>query len=108
VSTAGFFATDKDIVERVKQAAEDAHENFWHMPLNDEHRGNNKSKWGADICNLPSSRFGGASSAAAFLEAFIEDERPWFHMDIAGPGIFNEKETGGFGAKTLLYLVHNL
>jgi len=96
------------MVERVNKAAEDAFENFWQMPLNDEHRANNKSKWGADICNLPASRFGGSPSAAAFLEAFIEDNRPWVHMDISGPANFNEKEQGGFGAKTLLYLINNL
>lgn len=106
--TAGFFAPDNNMVKLVQKASKDAFEAFWHMPLNNEHRTMIKSKWGADISNSPGIRFGGASQAAAFLENFIEDNRPWAHLDIAGPAIFNEKEQQGFGAKTLLYLINNL
>lgn len=36
----------------------------------------------ADIANQATVRDGGASSAAAFLGAFVEDAR-WAHLDIA-------------------------
>ncbi|BCD62020.1 leucyl aminopeptidase [Nitratiruptor sp. YY08-26] len=49
----------------------------------------------ADICNISSSRYGGAITAALFLREFIEDNKrdKWLHLDIAGPA-FVEKEWG--------------
>ncbi len=49
----------------------------------------------ADICNISSSRYGGAITAALFLNEFIEDKYKdkWIHLDIAGPA-FVEKEWG--------------
>ena len=75
------------------------------MPINDEHRDSIKGKYGADISNMGKDRWGGSSQAAAFLERFIEDGRPWAHIDIAGPAIYGPSENGdatGFGAKLLL------
>ena len=101
-STGGLFATDKQEVKKWKEASADSFEPMWPMPVNDEYREAIKGKYGADISNLGDSRWGGAGHAAAFLEAFVEDERPWAHLDIAGPGIFGEKEAPGFGARLLL------
>ncbi|SMC09445.1 leucyl aminopeptidase [Nitratiruptor tergarcus] len=49
----------------------------------------------ADICNISSSRYGGAITAALFLREFIEEDKrdKWLHLDIAGPA-FVEKEWG--------------
>ncbi len=49
----------------------------------------------ADICNISSSRYGGAITAALFLNEFIEEKYKdrWIHLDIAGPA-FVEKEWG--------------
>jgi leucyl aminopeptidase len=41
----------------------------------------------ADLNNKGSTRYGGASQAAAFLEKFIEKETKWAHLDIAGPAM---------------------
>ena len=43
----------------------------------------------ADIKNVGEGRWGGAITAAKFLEQFVGD-RPWIHCDIAGPS-FAEK-----------------
>ncbi|CAM3321780.1 leucyl aminopeptidase [Helicobacter labetoulli] len=58
----------------------------------------------ADVCNVGSSRYGGAISAGLFLSEFIRDEykEKWLHIDIAGPA-YVEKEwdinpSGGSGA----------
>ncbi len=55
----------------------------------------------ADISNISSSRYGGAITAALFLDNFIKDEykQKWLHIDIAGPA-YIEKEWGynQFGA----------
>lgn len=47
----------------------------------------------ADICNVSSTRYGGAISAGMFLGEFIrkENEDKWLHLDIAGPA-YVEKE----------------
>lgn len=49
----------------------------------------------ADICNISSSRYGGAITAALFLSEFIEEKNKdkWIHLDIAGPA-YVEKEWG--------------
>jgi hypothetical protein len=81
------------------------------MPLNDEHRESIKGKYGADISNLGDCRWGGSCHAAAFLEKFIENDRPWAHLDIAGPVTFGKSENSdatGFGAKLLLSFIASL
>lgn len=47
----------------------------------------------ADVCNVGSSRYGGAISAGLFLSEFIREEfkQKWLHIDIAGPA-YVEKE----------------
>lgn len=49
----------------------------------------------ADISNCSSSRYGGAITAAMFLDEFIYDEnkQKWAHLDIAGPA-YVEKSWG--------------
>ena len=107
-TTAGFFAPSDEFASDIKKAAEQSFEDFWQLPLNDEHRNAVKGSFGGDITNCAKERFGGACVAAAFLEHFVEEDRPWAHLDIAGPAIFNEAEQQGFGAKLLTYLINNL
>jgi len=49
----------------------------------------------ADICNISSSRYGGAITAGLFLDKFIYEENKdkWLHLDIAGPS-YVEKSWG--------------
>jgi leucyl aminopeptidase len=63
----------------------------------------------ADIKNTGGSRYGGAISAAKFLEEFVAGV-PWVHLDIAGPA-WADKESatrsaGGTGCfvRTLIEL----
>ncbi|MBX7490259.1 leucyl aminopeptidase [Helicobacter turcicus] len=55
----------------------------------------------ADLCNIPSSRYGSAISAGMFLGEFVAQElqQKWLHLDIAGPA-YVEKAWGvnPFGA----------
>lgn len=102
--TAGLFCHDDDMLQAIKDSAEYSDEPVWHLPLNDEHREVMKGQHGTDLDNFGSSSWGGACRAAAFLEAFIEDKRPWAHLDIAGPAIFKDGDQSGYGAKLLLAL----
>ncbi|MCE3046497.1 leucyl aminopeptidase [Helicobacter kayseriensis] len=47
----------------------------------------------ADVCNVSSSRYGGAITAGLFLAEFVRKEyqHKWLHLDIAGPA-YIEKE----------------
>lgn len=49
----------------------------------------------ADVCNIGSARYGGAITAALFLDHFIEEDykHKWLHLDIAGPA-YVEKSWG--------------
>lgn len=55
----------------------------------------------ADLCNIPSSRYGSAISAGMFLGEFVAESltQKWLHLDIAGPA-YVEKAWGvnPFGA----------
>ena len=59
----------------------------------------------ADISNIGKTPYGGASTAAQFLNRFIENDLPWAHLDIAGVTWFNyskglnSKGASGFGVK---------
>lgn len=49
----------------------------------------------ADVCNIASTRYGGAITAGMFLSEFIDEHHQdkWAHIDIAGPA-FVEQEWG--------------
>ena len=84
----GLFANDQKLADRLIAAADNAGERVWRLPLLDEYRDNLKSDV-ADLNNV-GPRGGGAITAALFLKEFA-GERPWAHLDIAGPA-FVEKD----------------
>ena len=82
-----------------------AGERVWQLPLIDEYREHLKSDV-ADLNNV-GPRGGGAITAGLFLKEFAGD-RPWAHLDIAGPA-FIEKDTPlapkggtGYAVRTIL------
>lgn len=77
----GLFGNDEGWTKRVVQAAKDAGEQMWPMPLGPEYTKMLDSTV-ADLANI-GPRWGGAVTAAAFLEHFA-DKTPWVHLDIAG------------------------
>jgi leucyl aminopeptidase len=84
----GLFSNDEPLAERLLAAAEHAGERVWRLPLIDEYREHLKSDV-ADLNNV-GPRGGGAITAGLFLKEFA-GERPWAHLDIAGPA-FVEKD----------------
>jgi len=77
----GVFANDDEFYDRFKAAAEQSGEKMWRLPVTDEYLEMTKSSI-ADLMNT-GGRWGGASTAAAFLKEFAENT-PWIHLDIAG------------------------
>ena len=106
--TSAIFSNDDAFGAEVKAAADAAGEDMWPLPLNKKLRSMLKSPV-ADMKNV-GERWGGAITAALFLEEFA-GETKWVHLDIAGPS-FSEKPDGhitkggtGVGVTTLLTVV---
>lgn len=102
---AGMFTNDDKLAGDLVSAGDAAGELLWRMPLAKEYKDWIKSPV-ADIKNL-GRPFGGAITAALFLEEFISKAR-WAHLDIAGTA-FADGDSGhirkggvGFGVRTLL------
>ena len=102
---AGLFCNSEDLYQRILTASDRAGEKFWRLPLDDEYGKEIKSEI-ADIKNM-GSRWGGAITAAKFLQEFIGDT-PWCHIDMAGVDLFREgreaKGATGFGVRTFVAL----
>ncbi|MFH0863933.1 MAG: leucyl aminopeptidase [Candidatus Gottesmanbacteria bacterium] len=109
---AGLFSKDNNLIEKIKVAADTAGEKIWPMPLEKTYKELIKSSV-ADLKNVSGKRYGGAITAALFLEEFVGNI-PWAHIDIAGPA-WEEKGNDliprggtGFGVRTILNFLQNL
>lgn len=81
--TAGLMTNDSVLCDKVAEAAEIEGEWVWELPMFDFFDEQVKSKV-ADLKNVGDGRWGGAITAAKFLEQFV-GKTPWVHIDIAGP-----------------------
>ncbi|MCW5965250.1 MAG: leucyl aminopeptidase [Bryobacterales bacterium] len=103
----GLFSNNDAFSAQISEAAKAAGERFWPMPLDDEYKEYLKSDF-ADIANI-GGRWGGACTAAKFLEEFAGDT-PWAHLDIAGtawlenPKPYMPKGPTGVAVKTFVEL----
>ena len=79
----GFFTKNKSLAKKIQVAGEETGERLWQLPLTKEHTADIQSPL-ADVANISSSRGAGSSTAAAFLEHFVDKDIPWAHFDIAG------------------------
>ncbi len=107
-ANAGVFANDDALYDRFAKATGKAGEKMWRLPVNDEYLDMTRSSI-ADLVNT-GGRWGGASTAAAFLREFAEDT-PWLHLDIAGTAWMEEakpwiaKGPSGIAVRSLIELV---
>ena len=85
---AGIFTNDQACCDALATAARSVGEPVWQLPMDADYGDQIKSDV-ADIKNVGDGRWGGAITAAKFLERFVGDV-PWTHVDIAGPA-FAEK-----------------
>ena len=104
---AGLWGNNEKLLVDIEKSASNAAERVWRMPLQSEYKELLKSHI-ADIKNISGGRWGGAITAALFLEEFVDNVN-WVHLDIAGPA-YNEKDTplgvqggAGFGVRLLLH-----
>jgi leucyl aminopeptidase len=78
----GLMANDEALAAELLDAAAEAGEPTWRLPLPPEYRKDIESDL-ADLKNV-GDRYGGALFAGLFLQEFV-DGLPWAHLDIAGP-----------------------
>lgn len=78
----GAFTNDQPWCDKVLAAAKSTGEDVWQLPMWDLYEDLIKGDIG-DIKNT-GGRWGGAISAARFLQHFVGN-KPWVHLDIAGP-----------------------
>jgi leucyl aminopeptidase len=105
---AGLFSNDNAFAEAVQSACRTTGERAWRLPLDDDYKEGLKSNV-ADFKNV-GGKWGGAVTAAKFLEQFVGETR-WTHLDIAGPSWVDTegstRDAGGTGCfvRTLVALI---
>ncbi len=100
--TAGLMSNDESWLATVRKAADDCGELAWPLPMFPFFSEQIKSEI-ADIKNIGDGRWGGAITAAKFLEEFV-DKVPWTHIDIAGPSYLDKPKPWCDGGATGLYV----
>jgi len=90
----GLFANDQQLADEVREAADDAWDRVWQMPLWEEYQEQLRSNF-ADFANI-GGRPGGSITAASFLARFTRKQR-WAHLDIAGTAWRSGREKGSTG-----------
>ena len=105
--TAGLFSNTQKQADKILKMSNEAGEKIWQLPLDEDLRPSIDSNI-ADIKNSASTRYGGATTAAMFLQFFVDKNIPWSHIDIAGPAYIDSKRNWlapgatGFGVMTLI------
>lgn len=108
----GAITNNQEFFDEVKEASEEAGESIWQMPGHGAFAKRNKSKV-ADLSNA-GERGGGMMSAGEFVGAFVANDTPWVHLDIAGSAWLNGAREyyteGGTGihVRTLTLLLGDL
>jgi leucyl aminopeptidase len=103
---AGLMTNDQPWCDALKAAADTCGEPVWQLPMFAEYGEQIRSEV-ADIKNVGDGRWGGAITAAKFLEEFVQG-KPWIHIDIAGPAFLEGAKPwldaggSGFGVRTLV------
>ncbi len=100
---AGLFCNHDLLSDMLFEAGREQNDLCWPMPLFQNYRNQLKSQF-ADMSNCSDSGYGGAISAALFLESFV-GRLPWAHLDIFAwkdgvSGPFSE--AGGSGQSVLM------
>ena len=80
---AGLFGDDRTTAA-IAAASETSGEMMWRLPIIEERREAVRDSKIADLLQSDWVRFGSSLYAAAFLAEFVGD-KPWAHVDIAGP-----------------------
>ena len=90
----GLFANDQRLADEISEAADEAWDRVWQMPLWEDYQEQLRSNF-ADFANI-GGRPGGSITAACFLARFTREMR-WAHLDIAGTAWKSGRDKGSTG-----------
>lgn len=94
--TGAVMTNNEGLSGQFLQAAGEAGDSLWPMPLPEELRASLDSPV-ADMANI-GDKMGGMLVAGLFLREFVPSDLPWLHVDIAGPS-YNVHEPHGYTPK---------
>jgi len=93
----GIWTSDDNLANELNNASKLTGDKSWRMPMEKSYNAQLESKI-ADISNL-GTPYGGAITAALFLQNFVDKKKPFAHIDIAGPVWDDNTGATGFGTK---------
>lgn len=109
----GLFSNNDKLAQELIEAGKKVGEKYWAFPMDEEYADMIKSDL-ADIANIGRpEREAGSITGAKFIEAGIEGNIPWVHLDIAGTAWDSKAQpyravgATGVGIKTLVELLAN-
>ena len=76
-----FFCNQSGMPEAITAAMKPVEDPLWNLPLHSPYRDLLNSKV-ADLSNISSGSYGGAITAALFLQEFVKPDVPWIHIDV--------------------------
>ena len=91
----GLMSNDDTLAASLQQTGDWTYDRLWRLPLSEEYDEQLKSNF-ADMANI-GGRPAGTITAGQFLARFIEDDRPWAHLDIAGTAWVSGDKKGATG-----------
>ncbi len=103
---AGMMGNHQGLQDQLQSRAKESGELVWPLPMDGFFSEQIAGKI-ADIKNVGDGRWGGAITAAKFLEEFVGDT-PWVHFDIAGPAFYDSPKpwldagATGFFVRTMI------
>lgn len=110
LKVAGIFSNRENELWKYKELGDKTGDHVWPMPVINEYQYYLQSNT-ADFSNMSSSKFGGAITAALYLNNFIQEEKKWIHIDMANT-VRPWREIGyyvsgasGFGVRLLTELI---
>ena len=88
---AAMFCNQAQLSQSLLEISQTVRDPIWSLPLYQPYQEFLESPF-ADVCNSSSSPYGGAITAALFLQRFVDANISWLHFDMMA---WNEKEKPG-------------
>lgn len=109
---AGMFANHDGLADLALESGALTGDPAWRLPLWDNYKMQLRSSF-ADLANASDSGFGGAISAALFLQRFIKHQVPWLHFDLycwtdRAAGALGDVGGNGQGVQMMIHLLENI
>lgn len=76
-----YFSNNDELAEQLQTAAKNIEDDIWRLPIHRGYKHTLKSSI-ADLVNCTASGYGGAITAALFLQEFLSEDCDWLHFDI--------------------------